>query len=520
MPPISRRQILAGGLAAGVHTLLSPALSRMGFSVCTDKKKKRPNVLFIAIDDLRPQLGCYGTPFMVTPNIDTLAGKGTLFLRTYCQQAVCNPSRASLLTGLRPDSTQIYDLKTHFRYYRPDVVTLPQHFKRNGYHTQGLSKIFHGGLDDPQSWSAPHWGPRASAYVGETILAQLEADTEAARERGQVLRSYPLQTDQKTGTVLKMSSRKAVHGPVWEGPDCPDNRLADGKTADKAIELLNEYSGMDKPFFLAVGFIRPHLPFVAPKKYFDLYPPENIPLADNREVPEGAPDCAFPRPEEPRVYIDVPEQGPIPEEKQREIIRAYCACASYIDAQVGRLVSELDRLGLRDNTVICLWGDHGWHLGENSVWGKMTNFEESAHAPLIIAAPHKGRKGGRTRGLVEFVDIYPTLCDLCGLPLPDALEGISLVPLMENPGRPWKKAAFSQDNSRRNGIMGYTMRTDRFRYTEWMSPQNKLVGRELYDHQLDPGETVNLADRDDSAGIVERLSDLLHTGWKAALPSR
>jgi len=517
MSSISRRKLLTQGFVTGIYALLSPSLSWMGLTAAP-AKSRRPNVLFIAIDDLRPQLGCYGTPFMVTPNIDALAEQGTVFLRTYCQQAVCNPSRASLLTGLRPDSTQVYDLKTHFRYYRPDALTLPQYFKQNGYHTQGLSKIFHGGLDDPQSWSAPHWSPRAPAYIDEKILARLELDTEVAQARGQVLKSYTLLKDSKTGTVLKRSSRKAVHGPVWEGPDCPDNRLGDGKTADKAIKLLNEYKHKDRPFFLGVGFVRPHLPFVAPKKYFDLYPPESIPLADNQLAPDGVPNCAFPSHEEPRVYIDVPEKGSIPESKQREIIRAYCACASFIDAQVGRLVGELDRLGMRDNTVICLWGDHGWHLGENSVWGKMTNFEQSAHAPLIISAPHRGRKRGRTTALVEFVDVYPTLCELCGLPLTGNLEGISLVPLMENPDRPWKKAAFSQDNSRRNGIMGHTMRTDRYRYTEWMSPAYTLVGRELYDHVRDPGENVNLAVRAGHEKLLASLSKMLHAGWKAALP--
>jgi len=518
MSSISRRKFLNQGLMAGAYAIFSSACSRKRLPSAAPKAR---NVLFIAIDDLRPQLGCYGTPYMVTPNIDSLAEQGTVFLRNYCQQAVCNPSRASLLTGLRPDSTGIYDLKTHFRKYRPDVVTLPQYFKQNGYHTQGLGKIFHGGLDDPQSWSVPHWRPKASTYVDEKILAQLEADTEAALARGQVLRKFALETDPKTGTVLKLSSRKAVHGPVWEGPDCPDNQLADGKTADMAIGLLNEYNkNKNQPFFLAVGFIRPHLPFVAPKKYFDLYPPESIPLADNQFVPEGAPKYAFPWPEEPRVYIDVPAEGPIPEQKQREIIRAYFACASYIDAQVGRIMDELERLGMRDNTVICLWGDHGWHLGENSVWGKMTNFEEATHSPLIISAPHQNRKGGRTTALTEFVDIYPTLCDLSGLSLPPGLEGTSLAPLMEATDRPWKKAAFSQDNSRRNGIMGYTMRTDRYRYTEWMDPEkNSMVGQELYDHEQNPDENVNLAVLQVHKPLVERLSKMLHDGWKAALPN-
>ncbi len=517
MSSISHRKLLIHGLLAGALVLVLTACSQTG-QPSAALKLPDTNVLFIAVDDLRPQLGCYGMPYMVTPNIDALAEQGTVFLRAYCQQAVCNPSRASLLTGLRPDSTGIYDLKTHFRFYRPDVVTLPQHFKQNGYHTQGLSKIFHGRLDDPQSWSVPHWRPKASTYVDEKILAQLQADTEAALARGQVLTKYAIKTDPKTGTVLKLSSRKAVHGPVWEGSDCPDNQLADGKTADKAIELLNEFKHKNQPFFLAVGFIRPHLPFVAPKKYFDLYPLESIPLADNQFAPEGAPESAFPWPEEPRVYIDVPDEGPISETKQREIIRAYFACASYIDALVGRIVGELDRLGMRDNTVICLWGDHGWHLGENSVWGKMTNFEMAVHSPLIISAPRQSRKGARTTALAEFVDIYPTLCEISGLPLPAGLEGTSLVPLMEAPDRPWKKAAFSQDNSRRNGIMGYTMRTDRYRYSEWMSPENKLVGRELYDHEQDPDENVNLAVRQGYENLVERLSKMLHAGWKAALP--
>jgi len=518
MPPISRREILKYGLLAGAPLFLSPACSRSGRSDAAGKPGRPLNVLFIAVDDLRTQLGCYGLPYMVTPNIDALAKRGTVFLRTYCQQAVCNPSRASLLTGLRPDTTGIYDLKTHFRLNLSDVVTLPQYFKQNGYHTQGLSKIFHGGLDDPVSWSAPHWSPKASTYIDQKILDQLEEDTQAARDRGQVMTSVPILTDPETGTVLKMSSRVAVHGPAWEAAECPDNELTDGKTADRAIELLNAYKTMDKPFFLAVGFIRPHLPFVAPRRYFDLYPPDAVPLADNVFRPEGAPDCAFPRPEEPRVYPDVPDEGPLSESNQRDLIRAYCACASYVDSLVGRLVAELDRLGMRENTVICLWGDHGWHLGENSVWGKMTNFECATNAPLIISAPGRGRKGGRTRALTEFVDIMPTLCELGGLPIPEGLEGLSLAPLMDDPKRPWKSAAFSQDNSRRKGIMGHTMRTNRYRYTEWKSEQGELVGRELYDHQVDPEENVNLASRPGHEQLLDELGGRLRAGWQAALP--
>ena len=373
-------------------------------------------------------------------------------------------------------------------------------------------------MDDPQSWSDPHWGPKAETYVAAKVRAELEADTKTALARGQILEKTPALKDPQTGLVLKLSSRTAVHGPVWESGDCPDNQLADGKTADKAIELLNEYHLKKQPFFLGVGFIRPHLPFVAPKKYFDLYPPESIRLADNLFAPDGAPTCAFPDPQEPLVYKDMPKEGPIPESKQREVIRAYYACVSYIDAQVGRVVGELNRLGLRDETIICLWGDHGWHLGENSVWGKMTNFERSAHAPLIISSPRQGNKSVGTNALVEFVDIYPTLCELAGLPVPGNLEGTSMVPVMEHPTRLWKQAAFSQEHSRRKGIMGYTMRTDRYRYTEWLSPEKTLIARELYDHDRDPDENFNLADRAGNGKLVESLSWMLRAGWRAVRP--
>ncbi len=519
MAPLSRREILSYGLAAGTSALVSRAYKGGIPGVTQSGPRRRPNILFIAVDDLRPQLGCYGTPLMKTPHIDALAARGTLFRRAYCQQSICNPSRASLLTGLRPDTTGIYDLQTHFRVNIPDAVTLPQYFKENGYRTRGLSKIFHGGLDDPRSWSDPHWAPKAATYVDQKILAELEEDTQAALARGQQVERTPPRTDPKTGLVLKLGSRVAVHGPVWESADCPDNHLTDGKTADKAVELLNAYSSRAEPFFLCVGFIRPHLPFVAPKKYFDLYPPESIRRAENPFAPDGAPACAFPSPEEPRVYKDMPKEGSIPEAKQLEVIRAYCACVSYVDAMVGRVIGELDRLGLRDDTIICLWGDHGWHLGENDIWGKMTNFERGTHSPLIIAAPGQDKPGAATDGLSEFVDIYPTLCELAGLPVPRNLEGASLVPLMRNPGRSWKKAAFSQEHSRRRGIYGRTMRTDRYRYTEWFSPDHALVARELYDHGKDPAENINLAGKPGQEALVDRLSRELHAGWKAARPA-
>ncbi|MHC4672000.1 MAG: sulfatase [Planctomycetota bacterium] len=420
--------------------------------------KGKYNVLFIAVDDLRPHAGCYGTPIVKTPNIDALAQTGTLFKRAYCQQAVCSPSRTSLLTGRRPDTTKIYDLQTHFRLYIPDVVTLPQYFKQNGYHTQSLG----------------------------------------------------------TGLTLKLARRgKRALGPSWEDPDVPDNALHDGKIAGRAIEVLSSIK--DKPFFLAVGFKKPHLPFVAPKKYFDLYPENIIRLADNPYPPKDVPPFALITWGELRTYSDIPKKGPLTDDKARELVRAYNAATSYTDAQIGRVINHLDNLGLRDKTVIVLWGDHGWQLGEHGLWCKHTNFEVATHSPLIFSAPDQLNKGAKTDALSEFVDIYPTLCELCSLPVPQGLEGISLVPVMNDPNRPWKKAAFSQ-YPRRSNLMGYSMKTDRYRYTEWTQASQQPAGIELYDHKNDPQENVNLANRPENKKLVAKLSKMLNAGWQEALP--
>lgn len=475
----------------------------------------RLNVLMIAVDDLRPELGCYGAGHMHTPNIDKLANAGTVFMRAYCQQAVCSPSRTSLLTGLRPDSTRIYDLNTHFRKTIPDVVALPEQFKRHGYHTQGIGKIYHGDLDDPQSWSVPHWMPGGPAYRTPEALAMIEEQRRRIAEAGRQLRNEVLERDPKTGAALRIRRGARVRGPSWETPDVPDKALGDGKVADRAIEALREIKG--KPFFLAVGFFKPHLPFVAPKKYFDLYPPESITLPANGQSPVDAPALALTHFGELRNYSDIPNKGPISEEKARELIRAYRAAASFTDAQIGRVLDELDRLGLRERTIVVLWGDHGWHLGEQGLWCKHTNFENATHAPLILSAP--GQRGGtRTMALSEFVDVYPTLCELAGVPAPGGLEGTSLVPLLKDPEHTWKKAAFSQYP--RGAIMGYSIRTDRFRYTEWTEPGKEPAARELYDHQRDPRETVNLAGLPEHENLVKELSRTLRAGWQAAVPQR
>jgi len=463
----------------------------------------RLNVLFLAVDDLRPELGCYGNQRVKSPHIDRLAKRGVAFGRAYCQQAVCSPSRTSLLTGLRPDSTKVYDLETHFRDTVPDVVTLPQHFKNQGYHAVGMGKIFHGGLNDELSWSEPWRRPGGNGY-------QLRENQELIRKKRAEAK--------KRGLKGKRLSR-AARGPATESADVPDNAYPDGACADMAIETLRRIK--DKPFFLAAGFLKPHLPFNAPKKYWDLYDRDEIRLADNPFAPKGAPPFALTSFGELRNYDDMPAKGPVPEEDARRLIHGYLACVSYTDAQIGRILDELDRLDLTDKTAIVLWGDHGWKLGEHGCWCKHTNFEIDARVPMIFAAPGIQGAGNSTDALAEFVDIYPTLCGLAGLPLPGHLQGTSLVPVLGDVGRSVKSAAFSQYPRRHEGrgLMGYSMRTDRWRYTEWIDRQSgDVVARELYDHVNDPAENENVAEKTDNRAVVKELSTQLAKGegWREA----
>ena len=472
--------LLLVAVAFGCGAVLPAQLAR---AVDADQSP-RPNVLFIAVDDLRPELGCYGTPIIQSPHIDALARTGTVFDRAYCQQAICGPSRTSVLTGCRPDTTRVYDCETHFRASQPDLVTLPQYFKKCGYHTQSLGKVFHDFLDDPPSWSVRSWAPQDQMYGKPENQAALKS----------------IKEHNKSGAP--------AFGVAWEDPAVPDGALRDGMLADKAIEVLGRVK--DKPFFLAVGFYRPHLPFVAPKKYYDLYQPQQLQLASNPCPPKDVPPIAMTDSFELRFYSDIPKQGAISDEKACELIHGYYATVSYVDAQIGRVLAELDRLGLRERTVVVLWGDHGWQLGEHGLWCKHTNFEVATRTPLIVSAPRQANRGAKTDALVELVDIYPTLAELCGLPVPEGLEGTSLVPVMNAPDRPGKRAAFSQYP--RGKAMGHSMRTDRYRYTEWAEPGKPAIGVELYDHQEDPHENVNLAHQREHKELIEQLSTQLHSG--------
>jgi len=468
-------------------------------ALASENDETHVNVLFIAVDDLRTELGCYGVPGIRSPSIDRLAERGTVFERAYCQQAVCSPSRTSLMTGLRPDSTRVFNLTTHFRDTVPDVVTLPQHFIDHGYFTQSVGKIYHGGLDDAASWSEP---PRRA---GRAMYALEENKNLVARKRAAA-------ADKKFATPSQRYN--AMTGPSYECADVPDNAYSDGAIADAAIDMLREAKEKEGPFFVAVGFYKPHLPFIAPKKYWDMYRREEIPAAPNPFLPKNAPKIALANWGELRAYEDIPRIGPLTEEKARLLKHGYYACVSYIDAQIGRVLEELDRLKLGDRTVIVLWGDHGWKLGEHAAWCKHTNFENDAHVPLICAAPRQKSPGSHTRALVEFVDIYPTLCELAGLPLPSHLEGTSFAPLLDSPERVWKEAAFSQ-YPRGRQVMGYSMRTGRYRLTRWLKPDGSEVAVELYDHHNDPQENENIASGPRNASVVEELTIQMQAGWKA-----
>jgi uncharacterized sulfatase len=438
--------------------------------------RSKPNVLFIAVDDMNNDLGCFGHPFVKSPSIDRLAERGVRFERAYCQFPLCSPSRSSLLTGLRPDSTRVFDLQYHFRQDLPDVVTLPQMFARNGYYVTRVGKMYHygnpgdigtNGLDDRASW--------------------MERFNPAGRDKT-ALEPDIMNYTPKRGLGSAMAFLADRMGT--------DPEHTDGKVADQTIRLLEGYK--DKPFFIAAGFYKPHCPWVTPKKYFDLYPMDPIALPQiTAETPGDYPELALAS-TRPWPYLGVtPDQA-------RECKRAYYAAISFVDAQIGRVLDAVDRLGLRDNTIIVFWSDHGYHLGEHGLWFKQSCFEESARVPLIISMPGQKTAGQASARPVELVDLYPTLADLANLAPPDHLEGVSLRPLIDDPRAKWNRPAYTQ--VQRGEDPGHSVRTERWRYTEWAFGEK---GQELYDHDNDPQELHNLAGDAKYADVVAQMKALL-----------
>ncbi len=501
MSGISRRQFLSATAAA---------LAGCGGTAPVRKK----NVLFIAVDDLRPALNCYGANHIQSPNIDRLASEGVRFDRAYCQQAVCAPSRISLMTGMRPDSTGVHDLEHPLRTTKPDAVSVAHHFKNNGYETVSLGKIYHHHGDDPEAWSAPDWHPRRDSWAGTW---QAYADPQSA----EIIRRHDQAQEEAYEAALKAGREarkpRLGYGPAYENPDIPDNHYPDGMVADKALEEMRRLQ--DRSFFIAAGFVKPHLPFNAPRKYWDLYDPASITLPSQDSWPQASPAIAHMDWGELKAYAGIPVDGsPVPGDLARTLIHGYYACVSYVDAQVGKLLDGLDELGLRENTAIVLWGDHGWKLADYGAWCKHTNFEIDTHVPMIFSDPdHRSAAGKGTAALSEFVDIYPTLSELCGLPVPDHCEGTSAVPLLADPNREWKQAAFSQYPRRNQTVMGYSLRSGQYRYTEWIEKDSgEVLARELYDHSSGPVVEKNLAPDPAHAQTVADLSAMLAKGhgWR------
>lgn len=458
------------------------ALALLTFTVQTGWcEVPRLNVLFVAVDDLTCSLGCYGDTRAVTPNFDCLAQQGVLFERAYCQLPLCNPSRASVLTGRRPDEIGVYDLDRHFRDELPNIVTLPQLFKQNGWFSARVGKLYHynvpagigtDGLDDPPSW--------------DRVINPKGRDT--------------LEEDKITNAEPHRAISAALS---WLAADGEDTEQTDGMIATEAAKLMREHR--EEPFFLGVGFFRPHTPYVAPKKYFDLYPLDSLalpfaPANDREDIPLSAFAHNCP----------IPNYG-LPESTCIEAMQGYYASVSFVDAQLGRLMQALEDFDLADRTVVIVWSDHGYHLGEHlGTWQKRCLFEESARAPLLVYAPGAFGNGKKCSRVVEFVDLYPTVAELCGIELPGSMPGTSLAPLLKNPAQAWESVAVTQVlrpgqssvDDKTTQVMGRSIRTERWRYTEWNAGAE---GAELYDHEADPQEFENLAGNSEYQPLIRRL---------------
>lgn len=504
---------LTQSLAAGLRfsLLLSALLSSALFCHADETP---PNVIFIAVDDLKASLGCYGDEVAVTPNIDALAARGTVFRNNHCQQAVCGPSRASIMTGLYPDKSRIVDFGIQMREAVPGVVTIPQYFKQNGYYANGMGKIYDGrnvdgwNSHDVASWSEPYFLPWPST-ASEMERGYYDPDTVAA------IRAYRAEHGN-----LNTPSPGELFPAVESHINRPDSNYVDCNKADFAVTKIGQLASGDSPFFLAIGFDKPHLPFVAPTRYWDLYERDDFDLAQYQRPAVGSPNYAAQNSGELEFGYDLPEgsaRRPIPDAKQRELIHGYYACVSMIDAQVGKIMQAIDAAGIADNTIIVFWSDHGFHLGDHDLWTKHNVLENSTLSPLIIVAPGQKQTGTDVFHPTELVDVYPTLADLAGLPRPAMVQGVSLKPLLDDPDAKVREIAMSQYEHRdwsRGGarVMGYTFRDRRYRYTVWKDMNigsgdvdGPIRSRELFDYQEDPLEQRNLIDDPDYAEVVESM---------------
>ncbi len=465
------------GIAAGISGIHCNTQNQQSESEKDSSKKQAYNVLFIAVDDLRPELNCYGAEHIHSPNIDKLAASGIRFNRAYCNIPVSGASRASLLTGTRPTRHRFLTYYSRIDEEMDTVPTIGEYFKNNGYHTIHNSKVMHHPGDAPRSWSEEWWPECEGSW-----------------------RNYVLPEN------LKMDTVPPKRGPAYEMTDVHDTAYKDGKTAEKTIADLKKLKDSSEPFFLATGFFKPHLPFNAPKKYWDIYKRDEIQLPENDDKPENAPQESMHNWGELRAYLDIPETGSLSDSMARTLIHGYYACVSYTDAQVGKVLDALDELGLAENTIVVLWGDHGWNLREHGLWCKHCNFENALNAPLIIRAP--GIEGGKSTNVItEFVDIYPTICDLAGLDLPAHLEGESVVDVLKNPEKDKKDWAVCKWKE------GVTYIEDSYFYTEWSDSTKTPYARMLYNHANDPQENVNVSEKQENQELIQDLKAEMHQKW-------
>lgn len=504
-----------GGLFSRKHPrspwLLSVAVL-LAFAVPAFAAEKT-NVLFIVADDFRTDLGCYGSAAK-TPNLDALAKRGVRFDRAYCQQAVCNPSRSSFLTGKRPDSLHLWVNGTHFREKNPDVTTMPQWFKEQGYETRCVGKIFH-------NWHTKEKGDRRSWSTDEFLHYATHGD-DKPEVKGELPKNLALDIGRDYGNV-----------PLCERRDVPDEAYYDGRVADEAVKTLANVK--DKPFFLAVGFWKPHAPFNAPKKYWDMYDRDAVAMPKNPDWPRDAPRIAWHESRELLGAKKGEKSRKVTDAAVREMRHGYLANITYMDAQIGKVLDALDRLQLTDNTVVVFWSDHGYHLGEQTLFAKTSNFELDAQVPFIIATPQMKTAGQKTESLAELLDVYPTLSEVCGLPKPAGAQGVSLAPVLADATVTVREAALTQhprpayydrEPDKTPTHMGYSVRSATHRYTEWRDwKTGETTARELYDHVGDPDETRNLAELVEQKDVVEKHAALLKgmnpivtPGWMPAAP--
>lgn len=461
-----------------------------------------PNVLLLLVDDLKPALGCYGDHIAITPHIDGLAARGMKFDLAYCNQAVCAPSRFTLMLSSHSTSTGLYGLGSQLREKIPDAITLPQHFAQHGYRTESLGKVFHighGNTGDPASFSVPHFHDKVIEY--------LEPDS---TDGGQLTREEAFFSNQKLKQI-----RDLPRGAAFESPDVADNAYADGRVAEETVRRLQaakqRLDQQQTPFFIVAGFARPHLPFSAPKKYWDLYDATTLPLAAQQQPPQDAPTVADKTNGELANYKPVPESGEADAALSRQLIHGYYASVSYMDAQIGKVLAELQRQQLEDNTIVVLWGDHGFHLGDHGYWTKHTNYEQANRIPLIIVAPDVANPGTTSQQLAESVDVYPTLAELAGLPAPTGpqqIDGKSLVPVLRDPDVRVRQHAYHVFPK---GRLGRCIRTARYRFVEWRNPGQPVSNAEieLYDYSSDPDEKCNIAAQ--QPAVVQELQAILAT---------